>query len=221
MKAKEGLNIWMRSLMFYNLYNSLRYRIEWLKWVLGRLDRAPHLLKRRIIVRLAREHKAELFIETGTLFGDMVYAMRHTFKRLVSIELDDWLFNRARRRFQRYPHIRILHGDSGRRIVEVLAEVRQNCLFWLDAHYSGGITAHGEAMTPIFDEIRAILNHEIKNHIVVIDDARLFNGTDGYPTFRALRDFVESIDPSRMIWIENDTISIALVSLPYGNPMQT
>ena len=30
------------------------------------------------------------------------------------------------------------------------------CLFWLDAHYSGGITAHGAEMTPIFDEIRHI-----------------------------------------------------------------
>lgn len=199
----------IRSTAAYDLYNWLRYRLEWLKWVAGRLDRAPHLLKRRLIASRAREFRPEVFVETGTLFGDMTYAQRNRFRRLYSIELDDTLFERATRRFKGHPHIRILHGDSGQKITEVLRELDGPCLFWLDAHYSGGITAHGEEMTPIYDEIRHILGHPIKRHVIVIDDARLFNGTDGYPTFRALRDFVDSIDRDCLTWIENDTITVA------------
>lgn len=199
----------IRNTAAYDLYNWLRYRIEWLKWVAGRLDRAPHLLKRRLIANRARDFRPEVFVETGTLFGDMTYAQRNRFRRLYSIELDDTLFERATRRFRSCPHIRILHGDSGQKITEVLRELDQPCLFWLDAHYSGGVTAHGEAMTPIFDEIRHILAHPVRGHVIVIDDARLFNGTDGYPTFRALRDFVDAIDRECLTWIENDTITVA------------
>jgi hypothetical protein len=64
-------------------------------------------------------------------------------------------------------------------------------------------------MTPVFAEIRHILSHPVRNHVIVIDDARLFNGTDGYPTFRELRDFVDSIDRDCLTWIENDTITVA------------
>ena len=202
----------VRNTAAYDLYNSLRYRIEWLKWVMGRLDRAPHLLKRRLIASRVRNFRPEIFVETGTLFGDMTYAQRHSFRQLFSIELDDYLFERATRRFKPYSHIRILHGDSGQKIAEVLQKLEKPCLFWLDAHYSGGITAHGMEMTPIFDEIRHILNHPVRNHVIVIDDARLFNGTDGYPTFRVLRDFVDSIDRDCLTWIENDTITVARTS---------
>lgn len=198
-----------RSTTAYDLYNWLRYRIEWLKWVAGRLDRAPHLLKRRLIANRARDFRPEVFVETGTLFGDMTYAQRNNFRQLFSIELDDYLFKRASRRFRRFPHISILHGDSGQKIAEVLQNLDRPCLFWLDAHYSGGITAHGEEMTPVFAEIRHILSHPVKSHVIVIDDARLFNGADGYPTFRALRDFVDSIDRDCLTWIENDTITVA------------
>jgi len=206
----------IRASRAYDWLNALRYRLEFLMWISGRLDRAPHILKRRLIASRARYYGCEVFVETGTLFGDMTKAQCELFDQLYSIELDDWLFARAERRFRRNPHIRILHGDSGRKIVEVLAEVRKPCLFWLDAHYSEGITAHGETMTPIIDEIHGILSHGVKKHVIVIDDARLFNGTDGYPSFKALRDFVERLDPSRVTWIENDTITIAGTAQPYG-----
>jgi hypothetical protein len=198
-----------RNTAAYDFYNGLRYRLEWLLWAVGRLERAPHLLKRRVIAQRARDFRPQVFVETGTLFGDMTHAQRNNFRRLFSIELDDYLFERASRRFRRFPHIRILHGDSGQKIAEVLRGLDEPCLFWLDAHYSGGITAHGDRMTPVFDEIRHILSHPVKSHVIVIDDARLFNGTDGYPTFRELQNFACSIDRNCKIWIENDTITVA------------
>jgi hypothetical protein len=148
-------------------------------------------------------------VETGTFFGDMIYAQKNQFDKLISIELDDYLFERAKKRFKNQPHIKILKGDSGEKIAEILATMNEPCLFWLDAHYSGGPTARGELTTPIFQEMGQILTHRIQNHVVLIDDARLFNGSDGYPTFRELQNFVDSFDPGRLVWIENDTITIA------------
>jgi hypothetical protein len=199
----------IRNTRLYDLLNWLRYRIEFWQWVLGRLDRAPHVLKRMIVQKRARDYRLRTFVETGTLFGDMTYAMRNNFDQLVTIELDDYLYNRAVKRFKNYPRVKLLHGDSGVKIVEALASLHAPTLFWLDAHYSGGVTAHGEKMTPIFDEIRHILTQDVKGHVIVVDDARLFNGTDGYPTFREIQDFVTSINKDYLTWIENDTISIA------------
>jgi len=197
-----------RNTAAYDLYNALRYRVEWLKWAAGELDRPPHLLKRRLIAQRARDFRLQVFVETGTLFGDMIYAQRDNFRKLISIELDEYLYERAVRRFSKFSHIQILHGDSGRKIAEVLQALDEPGLFWLDAHYSGGITAHGDQMTPIFDEIRHILNHPVKEHVIVIDDARLFNGTDGYPTFRELQHFVGTVDRNCAAWIEDDAITV-------------
>jgi len=199
----------VRDTFLNEAINWVRYRWELLQWISGRLNRAPHLLKRMLVRQRAKTYGLKVFVETGTLFGDMTYAMRHHFNELITIELDDYLYHRATRRFRNIPRVRLLHGDSGVQIVEALRSIHQPALFWLDAHYSGGITARGDEMTPVFSEIRHILAHQVSNHVIVVDDARLFDGTDGYPTFRALQDFVASIDRDCLTWIENDTISIA------------
>lgn len=200
---------WFRNSPAYDYFNGFRYQFEWVLWIANRLNRAPHILKRRIIKRKAQEHNARMFVETGTLFGDMTYSQRNHFKRLFSIELDSYLFHRACRRLKRFPHITLLHGDSGQKIAEVLKEVTEPCVFWLDAHFSGGITAHGEQATPIHKEIVAILKHDIKDHVILIDDARDFNGSGGYPSSKELRLFVENLDQHYSVWLESDILIIS------------
>ena len=183
--------------------------MEFRRWIMGQLDRAPHILKRMTLRKKAKDYNLKIFLETGTLFGDMTYALRNDFDLLISIELDDYLFNRASKRFRKNKKIKLFHGDSGVKIVEALEIIDRPCLFWLDAHYSEGITAHGETMTPIFNEIKHIFNHRIQGHVIVVDDARLFNGTDGYPKLKEIQDFVTLINNDYFTWIENDTINIA------------
>ena len=64
---------------------------------------------------------------------------------------------------------------------QILTTLHGPALFWLDGHYSGGVTEKGEADTPISIELQAILESGIKGHIVLIDDARCFDGTSDYP----------------------------------------
>jgi len=101
-----------------------------------------------------------------------------------------------------------MYGDSTDILPEILVKIEQPCLFWLDAHYSGGVTAKGKKETPILQEIQYILNHHIDRHIILIDDARCFNGQNDYPTMQALRDMILSYHSDWFFEVENDVIRI-------------
>ena len=116
--------------------------------------------------------------------------------------------DKARRRFRSTPHIHILQGDSGAVLPELLEKVRNPCLFWLDGHYSGGITARADLDTPILKELQSILNHACKEHVIIIDDARLFNGTHDYPTIETLRQLIAAQRPNYDFSVANDSIRI-------------
>lgn len=150
----------------------------------------PYAIKRQILREYARRFGLRILVETGTFYGDTSLTLRNNFKRIVSIELDRALYERAKERLKPYRQITVLQGDSGKVITGVMGEISEPVLFWLDAHYSGGITARGEVDSPIFDELDVILTHSIKNHVILIDDARVFTGKGGYPTVPQLREYL-------------------------------
>jgi hypothetical protein len=123
----------------------------------------------------------------------MVHAVRNTFSAIYSIELSAELHELARRRFSQLVHVHIRHGDSGEALAELLREVKEPCLFWLDGHYSAGVTARGATATPIERELTHIAEHPQRNrHVVLIDDARLFTGAGDYPSIDSLRFWASS-----------------------------
>lgn len=148
----------------------------------GRLGSPPQLIKQRTVRQEARRHSISCLVETGTYLGDMVAAQLSAFSRIYSIELDPHLAEAARSRFAPFPHVTILQGDSAKMLPLVLREIDRPCLFWLDGHYSEGITARGDRVTPIVHELEAVLAHSVPGHVLLIDDARLFDGTNDYPT---------------------------------------
>lgn len=168
----------------------------------------PHAVKERILPAYASAFGTGTLIETGTYAGDMVWAMRDHFERIFSIELSEPLARRARRRFRAFPHIRILHGDSGSLLPSLLSPISTRCLFWLDGHYSAGITAKGETATPVIEEMKTILEHGIGDHVILVDDARLFTGAGGFPGVQELRDLVSLRRPGWDFSVRNDVIRI-------------
>ena len=186
----------MRVLFLYDLFNPLVKEVDLLTWDLrGRPYPPPGRLKQRTVIEYGRRFGLETFVETGTFLGDMVAATREAFKRIYSIELAPDLHERARRMFREYSHITLLCGDSANILLSLLPILRQPCLFWLDAHFSGSITARGAIDTPIEKELRAILDHPVDGHVILIDDARDFNGTWGYPTLGDLGAYLRSQRP--------------------------
>ena len=52
----------------------------------------------------------------------------------------------------------IVQGDSGKVLSEILLEINEPAIFWLDGHYTAGITARGVKECPIFEELDCIFN---------------------------------------------------------------
>jgi hypothetical protein len=201
-----------------DLIKSLKFRIR--KYLIGSFQRKfviPSYDEKRSIIRsYAVRYKAKTFIETGTLFGDTVMALVHDFEKLFSVELSEELANMAKIRFQNLEYVSIIHGDSARILNELLAPISEKCLFWLDGHYSSSFkhngetiqTAKGETNTPIIKELGFILRHPIKDHVILIDDARCFGTTKDYPSMKELKKFVFAHNPALSVKVSRDIIRI-------------
>lgn len=169
------------------------WRVE-RKWAAaGRPLPPPPILKQALVRRLQRESGLRLFIETGTFTGEMLWAVRRDFSRLVSIELDPALASAARARLSRHPHVTILQGDTVDLLPGVLSGRAEPALFWLDAHYTGGVSAGAGQLAPILEEIAIINAARRPGDIVLIDDARCFNGEQGFPKLEQIRRLCASL----------------------------
>ncbi len=169
---------------------------------------APPVVKQAVVAMYARKYHVRVLMETGTYKGAMVTACRNRFEKIISIELDLELYEKAKALFASDPHISICHGDSSEALPELLAAINSPCLFWLDGHYSGGPTARGRLSTPIMEELKCIFSHNVKGHIVLIDDARCFTGADDYPTLDELESFVMQQRPDCYFNVQDDIIRL-------------
>lgn len=190
-------------LKFYRDRKALR---TWEK--IGRSSPPPHVVKETLIRDYARAFNTRIMVETGTYLGDMVYAMRKSFSRILSFELDEALCEQARQRFAADDHIEIIQGDSGKLLADYLTNINERCLFWLDGHYSGGVTARGELNTPIKSELEHIFAHPVAGHVILIDDARCFTGQSDYPTLDELQRLVKERTQGWQFSVEDDVVRI-------------
>jgi hypothetical protein len=174
----------------------------------GRPVPPPHAFKRALVLAAGEQTGAGLFVETGTFYGDMVDAVSEQFRRIVSIELDPRLHQIARRRFRDRDHIQLLLGSSEDLLPGVLQRITEPAVFWLDAHYSGSRTAVGSSETPIVSELNSVLNHRIKKHVILVDDARCFDGTHDYPRLNDIQDLLVEHSGEYSWQVASDVIQI-------------
>ena len=173
----------------------------------GGIAPMPNYGKQSVVIDYIKKFSHEVFIETGTYKGKMVYAVQPHVKEIYSIELGENHYKKAQQKFSGYPNIHILHGQSGQVLPKILKGIDKPCLFWLDAHWSGGSTAKGDIETPIMQEMQCILRHSrAADHIILIDDARLFVGEDDYPTLQALKQLVLTVHPNWVFEVKDDII---------------
>lgn len=147
---------------------------------------APNVVKMAVVRHFVEASGAKYFVETGTFLGSMVEHIAATGVECYTIEIDDIIYARAIRILARHKNIQCLKGDSAVVLPQLLEKIDQPAVFWLDGHYSGGFTGKAKIDTPISAELDMIMAHPVKRHIVLIDDARDFNGAAGYPALSAL-----------------------------------
>ena len=155
----------------------------------------PHSYKCSVVAEKGKHF--DVLIETGTYNGDMVQAQLDNFKEIHSIELSDELYRRAIMKFDGIGHVHLYHGDSTHLLKTIIPD--EPCLFWLDAHWSGGNTAKGPKETPIVEELEVIMTSGLP-HGILIDDARCFGSYNDFPTLKELESIIGEFQ------LENDII---------------
>ncbi len=118
------------------------------------------------------------------------------------------LADRARKRFAGQSAITVHKGTSEAVFPTLLPTLSGDVSFWLDGHYSAGLTYKGEQDTPIREELQEIAKNigHFGRCRIMVDDIRCFDPTieafAGYPSLDWLVDWARQTGLS---WhIEND-----------------
>jgi hypothetical protein len=121
-----------------------------------------------------------VFVETGTLFGDAVdFISKYDFEEMHSIEIIKDLADKASLRFSSNDKIQIHNGHSADILKVILSPIKENVLFWLDAHFPGVDSRHSDISTTIDIDIKIPLKKELEiivqrapifKDVIIIDD---------------------------------------------------
>jgi len=167
----------------------------------------------QIITLYARARTPSVFVESGTLRGDTLAAVRQEFTALRSIELDHSLYEAAVERFKGDEKVSIYQGDSGTVLKDVLATIVAPVVFWLDGHYSGSGTAKGSQDCPIWSELDAIISRGNQRDIVLVDDARLYGRRLSYPRLATINEKLQGTFPNCTLTLHGDIACFLLGKL--------
>jgi hypothetical protein len=206
--------------MIKNVIRSVTPKLIWEKLQkykkLQMIIKIPSYEEKRFIIQTYAElYHINTLVETGTFLGDTVQYFKDKFNKIYSIELSEELAAKAKERFKNDSNILIIQGDSGRKLMEVIKEVDSSCMFWLDGHYSSEFyidgeffqTGRSEKDTPIIKELEIVLKDKHR-HIILIDDARLYNGIGDYPSVGFIKNMIKSSRNSYILSVEKDIIRI-------------
>jgi hypothetical protein len=202
-ETREIPDKWFRDSIFFEPYKRMAFRGEYLWWRLRGSPgpKVPHIIKQRTLAEFAQRFHLQVLVETGTNLGNMIKAQKDRFREIYSIELDKWLAARAKRKFAAFPRVHLYRGDSGEVLPTIIAQIKEPALFWIDAHW-GAIDA------PVKKELECIYRHPIREHVLLIDDARYFDGRGDYYSIDELREQAALEYPGSLVEVKDDIIRI-------------
>lgn len=148
---------------------------------------------------LSKYGNGDIFIETGTHFGDTVQlALDFGYNTIHSIELNADLYNKAVERFKNNSQVKIWLGDSIDKLKEIIEIIGDSpATFWLDAHASGHLVGGKSGGSPVIDELSLILDSQRNHHTIFIDDKRLFGSAEwSFVTENQAIELIKKINPN-------------------------
>jgi len=134
-------------------------------------------------------------IETGTYLGDTSRDFAKLGYEVHTIEISRGLSDAV------FPMLKEMgvncySGDSAILLPQIIQRIlgsgANKANFWLDGHWSGGITARADDYgTPITKELNSIATFlpQFKSAVIAIDDVRCFGNDPSYPSKRYLVDW--------------------------------
>jgi hypothetical protein len=141
----------------------------------GYASPSPHLIKQNCLLRNGTS--GSTWVETGTFLGETKLRLANHASMVYSVEPEPKLFANAKTLFKDTKNVQIINGDSEDVFPALLPRIPGNVNFWLDCHYSAGITFKGKIDTSSKDELRSIADSisHFSKVAVLVDDVRCFN----------------------------------------------
>ena len=169
---KQGAVLAAAAGHFVDLYHLFRFE-----------TRNPHSYSKfRQIKVLAQRSGASMLIETGTYVGNTAMRCSRVFERVITIELDADLFRQANEYLSQRKNVQCLEGDALVLLPQVLERADVNdVMVFLDGHFSGQQTAHGDLAEPACEEIEVLAKYRHKIRAFIVDDFRCFGRDKGWP----------------------------------------
>lgn len=202
--AKQIFKDFFRKSPLYRPISWVQQYQSWLARDFG--PPSPHFIKQACLLRNGISRAP--WVETGTYLGQTTELLAKDGSQVYSIEPEPILFSNAEKRFSSFTNVKILKGTSEEIFPTLLPTIKGNVNFWLDGHYSEGITFKGKKNTPLLDELHCIsenLDH-FNRVCVLIDDIRCCYAQSpdhsDYPSIDFLVDWARN---NKLIWhIEHD-----------------
>jgi len=117
------------------------------------------------------------FVETGTAYGQSLIEIYPFFSKIFTVEISEKLWSWLNPQIQNLEHVQHVLGDSLIEIPKFLKSLseEEKVFFWLDAHWSQGLSSKNEYDVPLNQECAIIDNEYLgSSAIIVIDDVRMF-----------------------------------------------
>ena len=189
------IDLRLRELLYANR------ALQFVTWAKRRWSEPyPHFVKTRFLAKYGLPEG--IWIETGTYLGTSTKFMRKRSRHVYTFEPSVRLFKYNTKKFAG-KNVSVINLQSEQGLRSLLAELSGPINFWLDGHFSDGITFKGEIECPVIEELQAISRYMTQPVPlrIFIDDVRCFLGDDPqYSSYLTLSSILEWAANQGMDW---------------------
>jgi len=138
---------------------------------------SPHFIKQAAVIRNGLSDAT--WVESGTFLGETTQKLAQIGKMVHSVEPEPTIFANVKEKFAAVKNVKLYNGLSEEVFPKLIPKLKGDVCFWLDGHYSAGITFKGPVDTPIVSELACIAKNlkKLGRVVVMVDDVRCFNPT--------------------------------------------
>ena len=151
------------------------------------------------------------FVETGTLVGKTAKWAAEHFKMIYTIECSYKFYVMSKENLKEFSNVQVIHGFSQQVLHYIIRELTEPALIWLDAHWSRDLrySNFDKVLCPVLEEIETI-SHAEQDHVILVDDLRLFGEQAGWPSKDTVKQALEGL--GKIVTYSTDV----LVAVPNG-----
>ncbi len=143
-------------------------------------------------LELLKEFKSDTFVETGSFRGGGIQkALDAGYTDIYSIEFLKWYYTECMLLFGGNPKVKLYLGNSATKLTHLVRNIKGSITFWLDSHTDDS--------SPILKELEQISKLKRKDHVIIIDDVRLFGEKKRFPKLTEILESIRNINSNYIV----------------------